>query len=244
MAESKHYREWINRQGLTNFQVRYAETDLFIMAESNLSAEAKTLILKYHKQVKDYIHKNPAFKTSLEPLSADNSAPPIINEMIEAGQKACVGPMAAVAGAIAEYIGRELLPFSHEIIIENGGDLFIKSSRERVAAIYAGTSPLSGKIGVKIPGDSCARGVCTSSGTFGHAISFGKADAALAVSRSAALADAAATAIGNAVKTAADIDNALKLAQQIPGIDAALIIIEANLGAWGDIEFTRLDTER
>jgi ApbE superfamily uncharacterized protein (UPF0280 family) len=110
--------------------------------------------------------------------------------------------MAAVAGAIAEYVGRALLPLSEEVIVENGGDIFIFSKRERLAAVYAGDSPLSGRLAVALkprggPGTAGAFGVCHSSGTVGHSLSFGKADAALVISEDCALADAAATRLGN-----------------------------------------------
>ena len=117
-----------------------------------------------------------------------------MKQMIEAGQKAGVGPMAAVAGAIAECVGRELLAFSPEIIIENGGDIYLKCLKKRVVGIFAGKSPLTGKIGLEIDAKDTPLGVCTSSGTVSHSLSFGKADAAVAIAPSATLADAAATA--------------------------------------------------
>ncbi len=119
--------------------------------------------------------------------------------MAAAAQTAGVGPMAAVAGAIAECVGRELLEFSPEVIVENGGDIFLKVSHRRTVGIFAGDSPLTGRIGIQIEARDTPLGVCTSSGTVGHSLSFGRADAVVVLAPAAALADAAATAIGNRV---------------------------------------------
>jgi hypothetical protein len=148
--------------------------------------------------------------------------------------------MAAVAGAIAQYVGADLLKLSPELIVENGGDIFLKSKGERVVAIYAGGSPLSGKIGIRIKGAATPLGVCTSSGTVGHSLSFGRADAVVAVAKSAILADAAATAVGNRVKTVADITAGLEYAKGIDGLLGAVIILGEKFGAWGDVEICRL----
>ncbi len=127
----------------------------------------------------------------------------IVKTMAEAAEKAGVGPMAAVAGAIAEYVGRELLPFSREVIVENGGDIFLKTQKTRSIGIYAGeSSPFTGKLALRIEPKDTPLGICTSAGTVGHSLSFGKCDAAILVSPSASLADAAATAVGNLIQSA------------------------------------------
>jgi ApbE superfamily uncharacterized protein (UPF0280 family) len=174
--------------------------------------------------------------TSLQPLAVPSRAPRIVVDMIEAGRLAGVGPMAAVAGAISEYVGRELLAFSPEIIVENGGDIFLKILSQKTIGIYAGDSPLTGKIGLEISPRDTPLGVCTSSGTVGHSLSFGRADAVVAIAASATLADAAATAIGNLVKRPEDIDKAIEFGQKISGLKGSVIIIGASVGAWGDIK--------
>ena len=162
--------------------------------------------------------------------------PPFVKEMIRAAQKARVGPMAAVAGAMAEFVGRDLLPESPEVIVENGGDLFIQIPREVKIAIFAGPSPLSLRIGLKISGAAEGLGVCTSSGTVGPSLSFGKADAVCLLSPSTALADAAATAVGNVVKSAADLGAGLERAEGIEGVTGAVLIVGEKMGAWGGVE--------
>jgi ApbE superfamily uncharacterized protein (UPF0280 family) len=156
--------------------------------------------------------------------------------MAEAGQKAGVGPMAAVAGAIAESVGRELLTFTPEIIVENGGDIYLKVLRKRTVGIFAGDSPLTGKIGLEIePGDT-PLGICTSSGTVGHSLSYGKSDAVVVLSASTALADAAATAIGNRIQKPDDIDTAIEFGRSIDGLKGIVIIVGKSVGVWGDVK--------
>jgi hypothetical protein len=157
--------------------------------------------------------------------------------MAEAARRAGVGPMASIAGAVSEFVGRDLLAFSDQIIIENGGDIFLKTSKKRVMGIYAGErSPFTGKLAIEIPPGDKGLGVCTSSGTVSHSLSFGNADAVLIISDNTALADATATAAGNAVKSAYDIEKGIELARAIEGVKGVLIIIGDKFGSWGDIK--------
>jgi ApbE superfamily uncharacterized protein (UPF0280 family) len=234
--QPRTYRHWIEGQGMVPFTVTVKETDLYIRASKNLQRKAQRLVEKYRSQLERYIEKNPEFRTSLKPLIVPSRAPHIVVDMIEAGRRAGVGPMAAVAGAISEYVGRELMTFSPEIIVENGGDIFLRVLNRKTVGIYAGDSPLTGKIGLEIsPGDT-PLGICTSSGTVGHSLSYGKADAAIAIAASATLADAAATAIGNLVGRPEDIDRAITFGKGIRGLKGIVIIIGNQVGAWGDIK--------
>jgi ApbE superfamily uncharacterized protein (UPF0280 family) len=237
--QSRTYRHWVEDKNLVAFNVSEKETDLYIRAASNLQRKAQRLVIKYREQLEQYIEKNPEFQKSLKPLATPANAPHIILDMLEAGKKANVGPMAAVAGAIAEYVGRDLLEFSSEIIIENGGDIFLKISKKRVAGIYAGNSPLTGKLGLEIMPEETPLGICTSSGTVGHSLSFGKANAVVTVSSSATLADAAATAICNQVKNPDDIGNAIELGRNITGLKGIIIIIGSAIGVWGELKLCK-----
>jgi hypothetical protein len=144
--------------------------------------------------------------------------------------------MAAVAGAIAEFVGKELLKYSGQLIIENGGDIFIKTDKERTIMIYAGDSPLSNKVFIKIKPEDMPAGVCTSSGTVGHSLSFGKADACVIIAQSAVLADAVATAACNRIKEKKDIAPSLEFAISIKGVRGAIAILGKNLGSMGNVE--------
>jgi len=148
--------------------------------------------------------------------------------------------MAAVAGAVAQAVGGALLAASPEVIVENGGDIFLASGAERVAAVFAGDSPLSMKLGLKLPAAPRGLGLCTSSGTVGPSLSAGRADAAVVLAPDAALADAAATAIGNRVKSAGDLAAAMEFAEGVAGLSGALAVIGESLAAWGKIELVKL----
>ena len=147
--------------------------------------------------------------------------------------------MASVAGAIAEFVGSELLAFSPEIIVENGGDIFLKSLSKRLIGIYAGKSPLTGKIGLEINEEDTPLGICTSSGTVGHSLSYGKADAVIVLSKSATLADAAATAIANLIKQSSDIPSGIEFAKSIDGLKGVVIIEGNTMGLWGEVKISQ-----
>jgi len=234
--QPRTYRHWIDGKDLASFQVTVKETDLYIRATTNLHKKAEKAVVKYRRQLEKYIEQNPAFQESLEPLPITKDAPRIVVMMMEAGEKAGVGPMAAVAGAIAECVGGEILEYSPEIIVENGGDIYIKSLKKRVVGIFAGESPLSGKLGLEIDPKDTPLGICTSSGTVGHSLSYGKADAVVAVAASAALADAVATAIGNRVENTDDIAKAIEFGERISDLKGLVIIKDDAVGVWGDLK--------
>lgn len=232
--EPRTYRHWVESRDLVKFNVTVRETDLYISAAANLQRKARRIVLKYRQQLEGYVKREPAFLASLEPLPVPDDAPGIVRQMAAAAQQAGVGPMAAVAGAIAECVGTELLAFSPEIIVENGGDIFLKVLNKRTVGLYAGDSPLTGKLGLEINPRETPLGVCTSSGTVGHSLSYGRADAVVALATSTALADAAATAIGNRVVRPGDIEAAIEFGKGIGGLKGLVIVIGDSVGAWGD----------
>lgn len=240
MFEKRTYRNAVRTDELIQFEVIVNETDLLIRAERDLASEAKASILKYRNQIETYIATDPIFAKSLVPVPEIPHLPEIIVEMIRAACSAGVGPMAAVAGAISQAVCRDLVHFSKEVIIENGGDIYLTTSKERVIGIYAGSSPLSMRIGIVVEPDESPLAVCTSSGTVGHSLSFGKADAVCVLSQSGALADAAATAIGNIVRERKDIERGLEKGREIKGVSGVLIIVGEKMGIWGKIRLIRL----
>jgi ApbE superfamily uncharacterized protein (UPF0280 family) len=240
MYQERTYRNSVKTDDLVQFNVVIKETDLLVRAEKDLSQEAKESVLKYRNQLETYITMNPNFEKSLVPIEEIPHVPKIVKEMIWASSMARVGPMAAVAGAMAQLVSEDLLRFSDEVIIENGGDIYLATSKERIVGIYAGSSPLSMKVGIVIKPEDSPIGICTSSGTVGHSLSFGRADAVCIVSKSAALADAAATAVGNIVQEKKDIEQGLERGQEIEGVSGVLIIVREKMGAWGNIRLVRL----
>ncbi len=240
MYQPRTYRHWVQGQGLASFRVVVKETDLYIRASFDLRIEARNLVLKYRNILEEYIDKYPSFATSLKPLPITEDTPAIVREMTVATTKVGVGPMAAIAGALAQFIGEELVLLSPEVIIENGGDIYLNSLEKRTVAIYAGSSALSGKIGLLVKPTETPVSICTSSGTVGHSLSLGKADAVVVTSKSAALADAAATAIGNIVVQPEDIQSGIESAKNIKGLLGVVIIKNDKIGIWGKLTICHL----
>jgi len=240
MHEPRFYRHWIKDSGLISFNVVVAQTDLYIRSQRNLKDKAFNAVLKHRGSLEAYIGRHPLFLTTLDSYEAEAKAPAIVKEMARVSQLAGVGPMAAVAGAIAEAVGRDLLAFSPEVIVENGGDIFLKISKKRLVGIYAGQSAFTQKIALEIMPEETPLGICTSSGTVGHSLSMGSADAVIALSSSAALADAAATALGNIVKAADDIPEAIEKAQSIEGLRGVVIIVGDQMSVWGMVKIVPL----
>jgi len=240
MYKSQTYRQWIKDSDLVSFNVAVKQTDLYIRARRNLKDKARRSVLKHRASLEKYIEHHPLFLTTLEPYQAEKDAPAIVKEMARASQLAGVGPMAAVAGAIAEAVGRDLLPFSPEVIVENGGDIFLKIAQKRLVGIYAGQSPFTGKIALQIKSQETPLGICTSSATIGHSLSLGGADAAIALSPSTPLADAIATAAGNMVKDTKDISGAVDKVQKIAGLYGIVIIKDDKIGLWGKVKLVPL----
>ncbi|MFQ6132878.1 MAG: UPF0280 family protein [Armatimonadota bacterium] len=237
---NRKYREQLRPDDLVAFEVTVAETNLFICAQRDLSELATRLVRKARGDIESYAAERPAFYKSLEPLEWEQGAPDIIRRMCEAGQAAGVGPMAAVAGAIAEVVASGVLQKSDEVIVENGGDVFLAGSRERIVAIWAGSSKLSQRVGLRIPAESLPLAVCTSSGKVGHSLSLGRADAAVVVAERGGLADAAATAVANLVQAPEDVERALESGKQIAGVQQVVVIAGEALGAWGQYELVPL----
>ena len=239
MYQPRAYRNEIKDGGLVSFTVAVKETDLYIRAVRDLTREAQAAIHEVRSPLEEYIREHPLFLHSLEPVAVESGAAEIVRVMAEAARLANVGPMAAVAGAVAELVGRKLLAFSSELIVENGGDIFLKVNSKRQIGIYAGESKFTGNLAIEVEPGQTPLGVCTSSGTVGPSLSLGLADAAIILSPSAALADAAATAVGNVVKSEQGIDAAIEHGKQIKGITGIVVIVGGSMGAWGDVRLVK-----
>ncbi len=238
--EERKYRKMVKGDQLAKFEVVEKETDLLILADKNLQKEAHAVVLKLRDELEQYILKDPMFLKTLRPHRVHFRAPRMVKEMATAGKRVHVGPMASVAGAIAERVGKELIKHSKEVIVENGGDVYMKINRPRRVAVFAGKSPFSEKIALEIDPEQTPVGICTSAGTVGHSLSFGAADAVVAIAKSTALADAAATAVGNTIKSIADIEGGLNMAKRIKGLSSILIIKDDHIGAWGKMKIVAI----
>ncbi|UNC90752.1 UPF0280 family protein [Candidatus Contubernalis alkaliaceticus] len=238
----RSYRNINHKGDLSSFQITVKETDLFVLVDSgsfngDLIHRVESTLWHHRQELESFIDREKDFKTSLVPYLISAQAPAIALMMARAANTAGVGPMASVAGAFAEVVGRELMPHVQEVIVENGGDLFLKVKKKRKISVLCGShSPFSCRLALEIkPGDT-PMGVCTSSGVIGPSLSLGRADAVVVVSPSVPLADAAATALANQVKEEEDIEKTIEKAKEITGVKGVLIIKGDKLGLWGKIK--------
>lgn len=180
--------------------------------EGELLHLASGLLHRFRADLKEYAAGHKEFLSSLEPLPLDAGAPEPVRSMLMAGQAAGVGPMAAVAGAIAEALGRALQDHFQfdELVIENGGDYWLTVQKPLPVLVYAGLSSLSERVSVIVQPEQSPCGLACSSGTVGPSVSFGKADAALVLAPAAAAADAWATALGNRLRYQGDLSTAVE----------------------------------
>lgn len=237
----RFYRKHMSAEGLRSFQVVMGESDLYVWAEREIYDEALASLARHREDLEGFIDRQPRFRTSFRPYAVPVHSPPVVRLMAEAAEAAGVGPMASVAGALAEMVGGDLLPYSEEIIVENGGDIFLRSKLERRVGVFAGRSPLSDRIALRIPPTPAGGlGICTSSASVGPSYSAGEADSALVVADSAALADAAASALGNQAKDPRHIEEAMADIAKIEGVIGCLVIIGKHLGVRGDLELEKL----
>jgi ApbE superfamily uncharacterized protein (UPF0280 family) len=230
-----------------SFRSSWRETDLWVaMDREHYSREVERYtmdrILFYRKVLEGHINLHPEFRDSLSPVVAPGGVHPIITAMSDAALAAGTGPMSAVAGAMAEYICRDLLTEfdAEEVIVENGGDIFMKLTAPVTVAVHAGDSPLSDKIALQIKPEETPLALCCSSGTVGHSLSFGMADACMIACPSGALADAFATAFGNEVKHRDQVQQVTEMALQKPGILSVVIIAGDKAGLGGTIKVKML----
>jgi len=240
LVEPRTYRDFGPSDRFVAFRVAVETSDLYVKAHRQLDAETERFIRVARSQVEDAIARRPEFLTSLVPLDAHPDDAPIAARMVQAGKKAGTGPMAAVAGAVAEFVGQRLLEHSSEVIVENGGDIFLRIDHPVVIGLFAGDSPFSNRVGLKVNASVLPIGVCTSSATVGPSFSAGRADVATIVSRDATLADAVATALGNRVASSRDLKAAVEWALAMPGVDGALAIVGDKIAAMGDVELVAL----
>jgi len=243
LSTVRDYRDSVRPQkGEVRFQVAVEQTDLLIVAEKDLQAEIAAYVSQVRGEIKNWIMFHPEFAESLLPVEVPDTAPDIVLAMARAGAACNVGPMAAVAGAVAQAVGDRFVGDSPNILVENGGDTYLHSTRERVVALLA--EPDSGAmVGLRIEAGSFPVAICASSGTIGHSLSLGTGDLVAVRATDARLADAAATALCNMLKSEADIDRVLKRAKDFvdAGLEGLFAQFDQKIAAWGDLELVALD---
>ena len=227
----------------TSFRSAWRETDLWVAVDTpHYRKEAGRFtmgrILHYRRILEEHIALYPEFRDSLSPVVAPGGVHPLVKAMSDAALAAGTGPMSAVAGAMAEYICRDLLAelSAEEVVVENGGDIFMKLAAPATVAVYAGESPLSEKIALRPVAADTPLALCCSSGTVGHSLSFGVADACMIACRDGALADAYATAFCNEVKDSGMVQEITEKALITSEILSVVIIAGDKIGLGGNIE--------
>ncbi|MCJ7762221.1 UPF0280 family protein, partial [Candidatus Bathyarchaeota archaeon] len=213
------------------------ETQCTIIADKERAIQTAIQSIKRNrKELEEYTRANPKFLYTLEPISVP-IGPLVAKLMAEAAEKANVGPMAAVAGVLADLAVKDMIRDGCEVaVVENGGEVSAVSNKPIDVALAAGDDPLSKRFGFRLT--DFPTGVATSSGRFSHALSFGDAEAATIFCRDAGLADAAATAVGNVVKGEefqAAIQQGINKALSIQGVEGVLIIYKGFVGTAGKV---------
>jgi ApbE superfamily uncharacterized protein (UPF0280 family) len=224
-----------------SFQIVIEETDLWVAAHADLSAPMADHVRLLRGQIRSYAAIHPDFLPSLTPLQAAPGSPEIVRRMCAAAELTGVGPMAAVAGTVAQMVAEKFRPDSPDLLVENGGDTYLCSTRDR----HIGLLSMPGedmRLCVPVPAEEFPCSFCASSARIGHSLSFGKADLVVARSRDAALADAAATALANALTGAQAMDRVLAMARAWEGIglDGVFAQCEGRIGVWGKMELSVL----
>ena len=237
------YREHFESDRWAHFLCRYKETDLWIGIDKASWQKAiipftENLVQQIRTEMDTWIAKNPDYAKALIPHSATADAPEIFKAMSSVAEKSRIGPMSAVAGAVAQKVGETLKNNFNirEIIVENGGDIYADICEDMDVAVFAGPSPLSEKVGLHIRAAYTPLGICTSSGTIGPSLSFGKADAVMIICKDTLLADTYATAFANTIQTADDVQSCIEKIRQNEDVLAAIAVKDDKIGICGIFE--------
>jgi len=235
MYTERFYRDWIGREGSDRFEVTIGESDLLIRCDHDLYDVAFETLTEVRREIEDHIASDPRFAVTLETHAIPPGTGPIVREMASAARSWAVGPMAAVAGTVAEAVARRLLQETPTVSVENGGDVFIKAPGTVDLLLYAGEdSPFSDSIVFRVDATE-GIGVCTSSAVVGPSLSFGRADAVVAIAGQGSVADAAATAIANRITTPDDIGPVIEEEQDRGSLVGLIACCGDRLGVWGDL---------
>ncbi len=252
-AWQRQYRErCVAREGESAFQLVLGESDLRVLAVADISTPQGeklptamlTTLEQLRADISSWARLYPDFRTSLAPLPTPSQAPEIVRRMYAGAALAGVGPFAAVAGSVAHLLAERYADICPELIIENGGDIYMYSTKERCVALLAQPqeegSTIEGSLGLRFTEEDFPLALCASSATIGHSLSLGCGELAVVRAQEGALADAVATAVGNRLRSAHSVQEALNFAQNIEGVEGLFVQCEEALGVWGNMELVAL----
>jgi ApbE superfamily uncharacterized protein (UPF0280 family) len=228
------YRAEVSPTGLDCYRVALGESDLYVCTLGRLEEEAAISLAAHRRELEEYLKAHVTFGTSFRPVPAAGDPPAIVVDMASAAVLYDVGPMASVAGAIAQYVGTDLLNSSGEVIVENGGDLFLAGTGTRNVRVFAGEG--APEVNLKLRCRPDGVGLCTSSASIGPSVSLGNTEAVTVLAGTATLADAAASAIGNRVLGPDDIPAALEFAKGLDRVEGVLVVAGGSVGIQGELE--------
>ena len=235
----RSYRSRFSSDERRWFCVKFLESDLWIGVDrasyrASMEADTYAMLVDLRRQMDAYLLMDPQYKTALTPYNAGLEAPNILKEMSRVSHKTGIGPMSAVAGAVAKKVAEFL--GTQEVIVENGGDIYAQAASDMDISVFAGQSPLSEKIGLHIPAAEFPLGICTSSGTVGPSLSLGRADAVMIVCKDVLLADSYATAMANRIKTVNDLQSVIDRISALPEILGAIAVKDDRMAITGRFE--------
>lgn len=230
------YRKNISIKGKYCYRLKYKYTDLFITSDRDILKELKSPVLSFYKEIEKIISGDPIFERSLVPVEIKNHYSPFIKKMCYAAGIFGVGPMATVAGAICDRIAESIAHSCRFLMIENGGDIFIKSASGVKVGLYSSSSYFLDRLNVEFDAEQTPCGICSSSGSMGHSLSLGSSDLVTIMSDSTIQADAAATAVANFIKEQDDIEKAISQYKKNKEIKGMVIIKGDRIGIWGAIQ--------
>ncbi|MGA1843250.1 MAG: UPF0280 family protein [bacterium] len=223
---------------LSSLHIIYKHTDLWIKADGALDrVRVEGWLRKVYEQIEGYAASDGSFLSSLHPLEVPETAPEVIRRMARCAMRAGVGPMAGVAGAVADFVGEGLSEGHRRIICNNGGDIFYKSPEKQGVYLSAPGSPFHGKVCMHVP-PAAGKGLCTSSGITGHSVNMGRSYAVTILAENACLADVWATAVSNRIGSRADLDRVLDWCAHVEDIEGVVILVDHYMGVWGEIELS------
>ena len=225
------------------FQVRknIKESSVRCYSNSHHAIDAAFATIQFHRQqLESYLSTYPQVLHALHPVELKGSVPCVVDNMRSVTDPLGIGPMAAVAGVLADLAVESMLEKNVRVAaVENGGEIIVQTIQNPFnVGLYAGTAPVSAQIGFQILPSDCPIGIGTSSGTVGHAFSFGKADAATVFAENAAIADATATAVCNMVRgqdIQQSVETGINFAKSLRFVRGAIIVRGEYIGSTGFI---------
>ena len=215
--------------------IEIKESVITVLCPPSFIESGKKAVLDTRKQIEDFIARYPEFKSSHTSLQPPPGSASLIKKMYQESGKVEVGPMAGIAGAVAEQCLKQLLKAgAREAVVDNGGDIALFIRQPLKVGIYAGEG-FSLNLALDLEPRNQPLGICTSSGTVGHSFSYGLADAALVISENIVLADAAATAVANRVHSPDDLNSCFDILTCLSEIEGSLVILGDKISMWGKL---------